>query len=191
MKALFDRLHHWLAAHAPAILADLRPPATLEQIGAAGKAMNLRLPDDLVAAYLIHDGQQTRDDGAFRPFLYCGEWLRLERMVEEWQIGMDLHDKDERYPYWRPHWIPLTFDGVGLLLYDNELDSVISPWEADNHGSISVCNYFSTFLDEFVNDLVAGRIEVNETPVVPIEVFEAWDRENRRCQPENCRSRQK
>src|SRR5436305_347309 len=104
MKPLFDRIHHWLARHAPAVLADLRPPADATQFRAAEKAMNLKLPADVKAAYLIHDGQRTGDEGAFRPFLYGSEWLCLDRMVEEWQIGQDLIARDARYPYWRPHW---------------------------------------------------------------------------------------
>jgi len=180
VKPLFDRIHVWLAAHAPAVLADLRPPATPKEIRAAERAMKLELPDDLEAAYLIHDGQETAIDGAFRPFLYGSEWLRLERMVEEWQIGKDLHDKDERYPYWRPRWIPLTFDGVGLVHYDLDSFSVVDAWQPDHEGAIGVCNFFSPFLEGFVEDLEAGRVSVSETPVVPIEVFEAWQRENER-----------
>src|SRR5262245_45556649 len=105
MKLIFDRLHFWLAANAPAILADLRPPATRKQLRAAERAMKLKLPSAVEDAYLIHDGQQTHgDDGAFRPFLYGGEWLRLERMVEEWKVGKGLYEQDKRFPYWRPGW---------------------------------------------------------------------------------------
>jgi cell wall assembly regulator SMI1 len=180
VKPLFDRLHAYLARRAPAVLADLRRPATPEQIRAAEQALSLRFPDDLAAAYLVHDGQQTGDDGAFRPFLYGGEWLRLERVVEEWRIGKDLHEKDERYPYWRPYWIPLTFDGVGVTFYDNEMDGVVTPWEPDADGWIGQCNWFEPYLEQFVEDLEAGRTSVSETPVIPMEAFEAWERGERR-----------
>lgn len=180
MKRLFDRLHVYLARHAPAVLADLRPPATAKQLRAAEKAMKLKFPDDLAAAYLIHDGQHTGELGEFRPFLYGGEWLRLERVVEEWKIGKDLHKQDRRYPYWKPHWIPLTFDGVGLTFYDKEMDGVVTPWEPDDDGWIGQCNWFAPYLEQFVEDLEQGRVRVSETPLVPIEVFEAWQRENGR-----------
>jgi cell wall assembly regulator SMI1 len=179
MKPIFDRIHVWLAAHAPAVLADLRPPATEKQLRAAERAMKLTLPDDLRAAYLIHDGQTTGIEGEFRPFLYGSEWLCLERMVEEWKIGRDLYAQDKRYPYWRPHWIPLTFDGVGLVHYDRERDIVINAWEPDHEGWIGICNWFAPYLEDFVDDLETGRVTVSETPLVPIEVFEAWERENR------------
>ena len=178
MKRLFDRLHVWLAAHAPAVLADLRPGAAQADLRAAERAMKLRLPADVRAAYLIHDGQATDLDGAFRPFLYGSEWLRLERMVEEWHIGHDLRSQDGRYPYWRPHWVPLTFDGVGLVHYDVERDRVLDAWHPDHEGWSGLCTGFGPFLEEFVEELEAGRVTVGETPVVPYEVFEAWQREN-------------
>jgi cell wall assembly regulator SMI1 len=178
MKPLFDRIHVWLAAHAPAVLADLRPPATQQQLRAAERAMNLTLPADVRAAYLIHDGQATGDDGDFRPFLYGSEWLCLKRMVEEWKIGRDLLAGDKRYPYWKPHWIPLTFDGVGLVHYDRERDIVIDAWNPDHEGWIGICDGFSPYLEGFVDDLETGQVTVSETPLVPSEVFEAWQREN-------------
>jgi cell wall assembly regulator SMI1 len=162
MKTLFDRLHHYLAAHAPAVLADLRPGATHEQIRAAEQVMGLNLPSDLAAAYRIHDGQQTDIRGNFRPLLYGCEWLRLERVVEEWKLGKELHEQENgRYPFWRAHWIPLTFDGTQLIHFDTLTHQVIDAWEGDFHIAWS----FERYLEEFLEDLEAGHGWVNETPV--------------------------
>src|SRR5437764_496381 len=57
MKPLFDRIHACLARHAPLVLDDLRPPAAPKRIRAAEKAMGLSFPEDVKAAYLVHDGQ--------------------------------------------------------------------------------------------------------------------------------------
>jgi cell wall assembly regulator SMI1 len=179
MKPLFDRLHVYLAQHASAVLADLRPGASDKEIRAAERAMKLKFPDDIRAAYRIHDGQQTHGfDNAFRPLIYGNERLCLERMVEEWKIGRDLYKKDQHYPYWRPHWIPLTFDGIGLIHYDPERYSIIDSWHPDHEGWVGISDSFADFLADLVNDLESGQATVSETPLVPIEVFEQWQREN-------------
>jgi SMI1 / KNR4 family (SUKH-1) len=168
MKTLFDRIHVHLAAHAPAVLADLRPAATAKQIRAAEKAMKLKLPDDLAAAYRIHDGQETDMDGSFRPFLWGEEWLRLERMVEEWQMGKELHEQDGRYPFWRAHWIPLSFDGTQLVHYDTRSDQVIDAWEGD----FAIATYFKSYLEDLIQDLENGHhYWCNDTPVNPDDVI--------------------
>lgn len=162
MKLLFDRLHHWLARHAPAVLADLRHPASEESLHAAETAMSLSFPADIRAAYRIHDGQDTDSYGNFRPFLYGREWLRLERMVEEWNLGKRLYDEDQRYPFWRAHWIPLAFDGAQLLHYDTQTEQVIEAWEGDFHFAGS----FEWLLEELIEELEFGRdYWVRETPL--------------------------
>ena len=45
MKPLFDRIHVWLSAHAPEVLAAFRPGAGEEEILAAEKEIGVALPD--------------------------------------------------------------------------------------------------------------------------------------------------
>ena len=39
-------------------------------------------------------------------------------------------------------------------------------------------DFLTEYLEGFVEDLEDGRVTVSETPLVPMEVFEAWQREN-------------
>jgi cell wall assembly regulator SMI1 len=133
MKIIWDRIHAWLAQHAPEVLASLGPGATDEQIHAAEQAMSITFPDDVKACYRLHDGQRVVPVTVpywpglrCEPPLLCGDrWLRLERMVERWQdlkglLGDGTFDGISGSPrgpvrsdWWHPKWIPLTDLGGG------------------------------------------------------------------------------
>jgi cell wall assembly regulator SMI1 len=88
MKRIWDRIHVWLAANAPHVLASLRPGASEEQLRAAEATMGCRLPDDVRAAYRIHDGQEHGHD-----LLYGRWWGSLENVVEWWQASEVFADR--------------------------------------------------------------------------------------------------
>ena len=72
IQAIWHRLHAWLAANAPPGYGHLRPGADDAAIRHAERATGLKLPDDVVASYRIHDGQGGE------PGLIGGEgWLLL------------------------------------------------------------------------------------------------------------------
>lgn len=56
VNATWRRIERWLARHAPATYKSLRPPATPLAIARAEAGMGARLPDDLRASLLRHDG---------------------------------------------------------------------------------------------------------------------------------------
>jgi cell wall assembly regulator SMI1 len=56
MKTLWDRFHVWLNKNAPQVLPMLNRPATDAQVRGAEEAMSVKLPDDVKAAYRIHNG---------------------------------------------------------------------------------------------------------------------------------------
>jgi cell wall assembly regulator SMI1 len=85
MKTIWDRIHTWLAFHAPAVLASLRPGASERQVRAAEEAMQVTLPDDVRACYRIHDGQDPAANGWRPPFLHGWGWLPLEDVVAQWR----------------------------------------------------------------------------------------------------------
>src|SRR5947209_8559740 len=91
MKTVWDRIHVWLAAHAPGVLASLAPGATGGQIRAAEEALGVTLPDDVRACYRIHDGQKAPEGFCGPPgFLYGWEWHSLEGVVSEWSCNTGL-----------------------------------------------------------------------------------------------------
>ena len=86
MKAVWDRIHAWLDANSPAGYGDLRPGASPDEVRAAEEAVVLQLPDDVVASYRIHDGQDTQARyGRGLVGARCG-WrlLPLHEVVELW-----------------------------------------------------------------------------------------------------------
>jgi cell wall assembly regulator SMI1 len=82
MKHLWDRIHVWLAANAPEVLAGLRRPATAKQVRAAEKAMGVTLPDDVKAAYCIHDGEEVYGKAPSPGALSGWRWMTLQDMAE-------------------------------------------------------------------------------------------------------------
>lgn len=120
MKCIFDRFHVWLAAHAPEVLASLRPGASARAIRAAERDMQVTFPEDVKAAYRIHDGQDVGYD--VPDFVYGWRWNSLEGMVEDWRLLMemckDMKPRPEpkgttRTDWWHPAWIPVANNGNG------------------------------------------------------------------------------
>src|SRR5262249_32244088 len=85
MKTIWDRIHTWLRQHAPDLEADLYPGASEEDLAEAERALGLTLPEDVKAAYRIHNGQHAPADGYPWAFLHGWGWLSLERVVGKWQ----------------------------------------------------------------------------------------------------------
>ncbi|TXR56718.1 hypothetical protein FMM08_08205 [Quadrisphaera setariae] len=114
---------------AVAAAADLllRPAATRAQLDAVEQHLGRRLPPDVTAFYLLHDGQEVdaRRRGAHG--LVAGlALLPLEEVLRQWDqwASLDLGpDADEpagsepegfvRSRCWLPGWVPLTHDGSG------------------------------------------------------------------------------
>jgi cell wall assembly regulator SMI1 len=84
--------------------------------------MGVRLPDDVRAAYRIHDGQDGQD-------LFNGRrWLPLADVVRLWEMMMEACTEDGppdavpeeaevRTDYWLADWIPLAWGGMGDRLF--------------------------------------------------------------------------
>lgn len=131
----WDRIHRWLEAHCPIVLASLGPPASDEQFLAAEEAMEIELPEEVKAVYRIHDGQRIiptpvsywPDLKCIPAFLYGEDWLGLHDMVRRWRGMKELLDggtfkgiKGEpqgpvRSDWWHPKWLPLTEDHSGYM----------------------------------------------------------------------------
>jgi cell wall assembly regulator SMI1 len=171
MKPIWDRIHVWLAANAPTVLQSLRPGATDEQIRAAEREMGVTLPDDVKAAYRIHDGN------AGASFLHGRYWNSLEEMVKDWRSLKALYDDGEsarsdvfvpgeatRSDFWHPAWIPLAVreDGNFCALDlapapDGDVGQILYWWR-DMDSPRAVAHYsFTHWLDDFVEELEAGE----------------------------------
>jgi cell wall assembly regulator SMI1 len=158
MKTVWDRIHAWLDANAPAGYGHLRPGASAAAIRAAEKAMGLKLPDDLKASYRIHDGQDNT------PGLVGGEgWmlLSLAQIVEQWGHWSRANPKDAYY-------VPIAWIGMGDYVFLN-----LDPKDAEDSGSLMIQRRdsvdpdpfmpsFAFWITDFASMLEAGEFAYSE-----------------------------
>jgi cell wall assembly regulator SMI1 len=183
MKPLWDRIHVWLAAHAPDVLESLAPGATDEQIRAAEEAMGVTLPDDVRACYRIHNGQRPvlvnvtywPDLRCVPAFLHGEKWASLDRMVKQWRRMKQLLDGGSfagissrpsvliRSDWWHPKWLTLTEDSTGYVKCldlapqrTGQVGQVIF-WCHDDAGRGVLAWSFSEWLVRFAYALEAGQ----------------------------------
>lgn len=132
MDESWKRLDDLLARLAPAIHEGLRPPATEAQIASAEKAMGVRLPDDVRAAYRWHDGCTSE----LSMFVSGCQWCSLDAMVEHWRqkrafCKADRQRNPRNYPdpeqwwdglstkpvWWNERWIPVGLSNTVSSVY--------------------------------------------------------------------------
>jgi cell wall assembly regulator SMI1 len=171
MKPLFDCLHVWLAANAPEVFASLRPGASDRAIRAAEKEMGVTFPDDVRAAYRIHDGQDFGHDllsgrrwGSLADVV--DTWRSMKRLVEGEKSAPSRVDRGEatRGDYWHPAWIPLAWsDGPGLMCLDLDpapdgtVGQIIYWWhDMPSPRSVAARN-FAQWLQDFACELEQGE----------------------------------
>jgi cell wall assembly regulator SMI1 len=168
MKRLFDRIHVWLRANAPEVLASLRTGATEEAIRAAEREMGVSLPDDVRAAYRIHDGQAGQNLFGGRLWLpladVVGTWRRMKGCVEDGPPAEVPAEADVREDYWHPAWIPLAWGEWGDLLCidldtgpEGGVGQVILWWpDLEPHASL-VTPSFTHWLRDLASELEHGE----------------------------------
>jgi cell wall assembly regulator SMI1 len=175
VKPLFDRIHVWLAANAPEILAGLRPGATEGAIKATESEMGLALPEEARACYRIHDGQEVAPGGTPLDFLGGLAWNSLTAMLDARRAQAELASRGDFVmhegtthaylvkPRYHPKWVPLFQGGLhGGMVYEG-LDLSTEPvgqvmlWlsESDHRGVLA--SSFREWLTTFIDQLDAGN----------------------------------
>jgi len=118
IDAAWNRIERWLAAHAPALLADLNPPATAADLAAFAQATGLALPAEAAAAYARHNGQR----GAGPPLF--GEYRLLPLHLAA-RAALDMRAVPSapasahgpvQPAWWHPGWLPVLSNGAGRYL---------------------------------------------------------------------------
>src|SRR5262245_42248200 len=157
MKAVWKRIHTWLAANAPEGYGDLRPGASAEAIQAAEKAMGLKLPADVKASYRVHDGQSNE------PGLIGGEgWclLPLQQMVAWWRKWCE---QSQRFR----ECVPVAWGGAGDYIFMDRGPATASRGSiivrrSDTNGPDPVASSFRSWLEEFAEKLEDGEFAYSE-----------------------------
>jgi len=175
VEDVWRRIEVWLEINAPEMLRSLRPGATLDAIRAAEATLDVTFPDDLVASYLVHDGQEPLSDALM------GDWdvLSLKNVVAQWEMMRELPPDDDprdadnltdpvRHDWWNPRWVPVSYDGGGdLRCVDLDpapsgiVGQVITFWHTVEDRDV-VARNFREWLNAFADDLERDRYTVGE-----------------------------
>lgn len=120
----WKRIDEWLAQHAPEQAASLAKGAKADQIKQLERQLNMKLPQEFVESYAIHDGQKEDCDlipDDFGTFYL----LRLKDIPKQWKVWNQLNDNGEfaentatpdkgvAADWWNRGWIPFASDGGG------------------------------------------------------------------------------
>lgn len=155
----WDRIERWLSQQAPEVLHSLRSGAAATNISRVERALQIELPDDVVASYLLHNGQERYGEGLFHR-----RWslLSIDSIVSEWQGWMSLADNGEAY--WNQLWIPIAHD-FGGNNYSIDLDPHLGNDAGriihTDHETIPeieeiVADSFQSLLLQLANDMESG-----------------------------------
>ncbi|MCY1016430.1 SMI1/KNR4 family protein [Pyxidicoccus sp. MSG2] len=82
----WGRYREWLRAHHPSFFLQLRPPASDSSLHALAEAMGRPLPEEVVAQWLLNDGQQGEHPGLLAGF----QFLPVETALSEWRVWAEL-----------------------------------------------------------------------------------------------------
>lgn len=122
----YERLERWLAAHRPANLANLQPPATDEELAGLQATIGAELPASFIRLYKWRNGQRDLRVGG--PF-YGLAFLSVADVIGKWEPWKELCDEDPELAggdfassvvpgvvkalYANPLWIPFADDWGG------------------------------------------------------------------------------
>jgi len=129
----------YLRDHAPALLADLNPPASEKTLHSLQQQLGAALPEDFLDFLRGHDGQKGLADPLFGDY----EFLSSDRILDAWEFwrkqseGSDFSHEDAapstgvQANWWNTKWIPFAANGSGDYLC---LD--LAPTEGGSVGQI-------------------------------------------------------
>lgn len=181
LPATLARLEAWLAEHAPAIHATLRPGASEAELDALETATSLTLPEAFLTLYRWHEGQDWSVGGVFGL-----DFLSLERVSAEWRTWADIGGNPEwedlnedmaslavshpagaiQAAYTTPGWLGFLADGGG-----NSVGLDFNPGPAGTAGQVItfgrdeeekyvLADSLDAFLREYLHRLETGRVTV-------------------------------
>jgi cell wall assembly regulator SMI1 len=177
----WDRIHKWLEANAPKILASLNPGASDEEIAAAERSIGDPMPPDWRELYRVHNGlNQTSGYGN----LFHGlNFFDLERVVREITqdrlqseslgsdyVPVEVRKADtgiRRDDVFNLRWIALGHDWSRLLIRidldpgaGGQMGQVICV-DSEFQVAIRLAVSVSRFIHDFAEDLEHGKYFLN------------------------------
>nr|WP_275936316.1 SMI1/KNR4 family protein [Sinosporangium album] len=130
VEAAWIRLERWLASNAPRTYSDLAPPAAPRELARFERSMGLRLPDDLKASLMRHNGV-IQGSGSLFGMMYAP--MSAQEIYDAWHALCENGEAEAGYPdandtdiapeayWWHPSVIPFAQDtGGDHLVLDRE-----------------------------------------------------------------------
>jgi cell wall assembly regulator SMI1 len=181
----WHRIHDWLSAHAPKILANLNPPATAQEIQEAEQVFALEMPEEWKELYRTHNGMNS--EGNLGSLFYGMQFLTLQEAIREFKNNDVPVDNLEpvraadsgirREDIFNPKWIAFAHDGGETLLHvdmdpapTGTAGQVIFTDHADDTVILLNKNLLQ-FMKQFVDDLAAGRYFLNQEALAEGDEF--------------------
>ena len=172
------RIERWLVAHAPAILADMRPGASAADIRAAEQQLGCTFSDAVREWFATHDGSENC------ALMEYWDLNPLAEVVRSWKVLKGIFDSGFfnefsskpagpiRSEWWHPAWVPLTSEpGGNHLCLDlapaagGQVGQVIS-WVHDDSVREVVAPTFSAWFEQLADGLEAGAYKVDREGVL-------------------------
>jgi cell wall assembly regulator SMI1 len=171
MEEYWNRIKKWLEQNDSGRLKLLQKGADSTEINLLESTIGVKLPEDFVLFYSIHNGQTPYSKG----IIIGEELLSTERILDEWNIWKALIDSNEftdingtpdagiKNDWYNKSWIPITCDGAGNH-YCLDLDpagngvygQIIRVWHDDGTRTLEA-DSFRKWISYFVEDLEDGR----------------------------------
>ncbi|MDT0442414.1 SMI1/KNR4 family protein [Streptomyces johnsoniae] len=190
----WTRIDTWLARHAPASAALLRPPARQADIEAAERRLGLAFTPDLVASLRCHDGTEEHAGapvlGSYGPFASLDHLVRDAELLRS--VDADLPPApgmrgldEELAAFWRREWLLITRgigweaqDGLFLTLRDGEYHGRIGRYFNEDAPSFTSWMSLRHLLAAFADSL-ERRLPIGRKMPVTHEGRLLWDDETR------------
>jgi cell wall assembly regulator SMI1 len=178
MKRAWRRIERWLTQHAPAILADMRPGASTDEIRRAEEQLGCVFPKVVREWYSLHNGSESC------ALLEYWDFYSLAETITAWRSLKQIYDTgffDEfhsdpvgpiRTEWWHPAWIPVTGEPRGdHLCLDlapargGRKGQVIS-WLHDESVREIVAPTFTAWFEQLADGLESGKYKVDREGVL-------------------------
>lgn len=168
MTLLWQRIEHWLTAHAPDLLDDLPPGVSEEELVQVEAALGVKLPEDFKALYRLHNGGCLLPPWGERT-LPLESMVQVREMIKEWDQDDDNFFSDEppgpvQPLRGHPKWIPFFWVGYGGEYLCLDLapgpggrtgQVILRPHEHDPARFLT--NSFEVLIAQIADDLEAGK----------------------------------
>lgn len=165
MKQLIIRLKSWLKAQDEFLITQFNERVTLEDCKKLEQTLSVKLPEDFIELYCIHNGQINQEEGIFKGY----SLLPIKNIISNWKIQKRLVNDpymqsllgDSVDEWYNLKWIPFASFGNGdLICIDlqetNNYGRIIEFFHEDAYRPV-LSNSITNWIKEFVDELEENK----------------------------------